>query len=168
LFVFDDGETVEEVIKQIDEFYPDWAEEYNEPKYIRDNDDEDIDTYLEFTDLGYMLPSLEQRYYNEKHGLMWNMLLQEDKFDKNDSFASNYAKELGGTPEEIFENWNKYWPFYMRRDPSHQPWVELTEYGHKLYKEKYGDKVLLWSKGTNPSYDSIDTFESLALHIHLG
>jgi len=168
LFVFDNGESVESVIAQLDNIYPGWQSEYDKPKRIKNTDKEDLDMYLEYTNLGYMLPAAEYKRYRQKHNLSETDWIGIENFDKSDCYARNFAEELGNTPEKIYANWDKYNPFRHFGDHGYDTWLELTNEGYQLYKKKYGDKILLWSKGTNPNYEGVEKLDNIAHWIHLG
>jgi len=173
LFVFDNGETIEEVVKGLDNIYPGWEKEYELPKYVKDTDDNDL--WVVMTNTLAYIKDEEETYTFNKLGIkpyahvcgrnIYEKPLTEDMFDKNDCYALKIAGILGDKPEKLFKNWETYNPFSDDWDNCE---LEFTDYCLKKYKKKTAKNVLLWSIDENPDWNYQEKLMAVSRRYHLG
>lgn len=170
LYVFADGKSVEEVATELDEVAPGWRSEYSDPEYVKDT--VALETYIDAIIPNWDYEELEKRHCCKVNGIPINdykyfvicpELNYASLFDKNDSWASNLAKQLGLTPEEAFDDWNEY-------DPFGPGWthLSLSEKANDIIRERDKDVVLVWSNDENPDWDRQEKMMTIGERYHLG
>ncbi|WQJ53419.1 MAG: hypothetical protein [Wendovervirus sonii] len=174
LFVFNDGKSVEEVIKKLNSIYPDWKNEYHIPDYLKNNTDDNINMYTYYS-LGCYMEEIETDYLCKLQGIKpymhicgrnyYGFQFTEKDFNKNNCYALKIAEKIGGKPKKVFSNWNTYNPF---SDDYGRQCLEYSPYGIQLFKQKYANYVLLWSIDENPDWEYQKKIMNIAKRYHLG
>jgi len=187
LFVFDNKDSIDEVITALDDICPDWNAEYNEPIDLGNAENDDIDDYINFVSdySEFLILANEKKIYVDKHpelkrckpnllrwqiyDYMFNIDIDDIKlFDKTDSYALKFAEYIGDTPEKVFSNWDIYNPFTNWKDNEHSAYLEISDYGYDLLRKKFKGTYTIRSKYENPDEESIWMIESIADRYHLG
>ena len=187
LFIFDDKNSKEEVIELLDNVYPNWRDEYDEPVPFSEIDE---------NDLWYLLP--DSKYDIENHFLQTvidcineleiprkdfynnpkcNKLLESFneklKSTKHDLPEVKLAKECGLEPEvfwngfddlkvEIKSSHNNDWKYFSCSE------LEISEEGKEALIKANSGAWLLYSLGENPDWDHQEDLMQIATRIHLG
>lgn len=163
LFVFNDGRSVNDTIKLLDNIYPNWVDEYFTPDYVSNTNEADQENYFDFR-LYYECN--ERAFHNCIQNISPKTLGEYYTFsttpiDKKNCHALHIAKQIGLTPKETFENWEHY-------NPNTDWHPQFTRLACKRMAELEPDTVLLFSKEENPDYGMQEILLKYALKYHLG
>lgn len=139
LFVFNSA-SAKAVKELLDRGVPGWENEYEDPIKFSDMSEDRQEEYLDWI--------LDDLYYDDFK------YKTPQKF--NDAIIRRYHKLTCLPKEEIpklFENWNEFELddntdiryYYFR--------LHLSDYGLKVFKDKYCDDICLWSLDENPDWE---------------
>lgn len=175
LFVFDNKNTVAEVIAILDSIYPNWSTEYNDPVLLRDADDEEVETYFDYS-MAYSDIEDYGTYYREEDG---------DPIEYAKKKAKTYKAAI---TKFLKKNWNldvKFSDFYKDADDCYKKFLphhmeqfrgslnmwwypQITDSGLSMLREKNDNRILLFSKDENPNWDYQEKLMEVAERYHLG
>ena len=155
LFVFDSN-SVQEVEKLLDDCVPGWREEYDNPIKFSDMSEERQEDYI------YCV--VDYFYFDD--------FKYETPEAFNEAIIRRYHKLTCLPKEEIpklFDNWNdfelddpkdiRYYYFSLR----------LSDYGLKVFKDKFCDDICLWSFDENPNWTRQEVLMTIGgKRYHLG
>ena len=151
LFVLN-GETLNSVKELVESIYPEYRKEYEEIVALRDANDSDVDTYVNW---------IEDSSY-DRWSYTINMSKEKRKqYDIQED--TKQAQKYGLTPEEFFENWddrnNEY--YYSRISSKGYDAIRKT-------LDPNGKIFLLYSIEDNPDWDMQEALMSIGRRYHLG
>lgn len=155
LFVFE-GNTENEVISILDSIYPNWRDEYDDPKKVADFSKEEIEDYL------YNINVLDSWIWDDSKFL---------EMKKNESFrCCDLAKELGLSMTEAFDNWDD-WDLTDRKNKSWEDrQLKLSDKFIEKFKEsaEKENTYALYSYDDNPLWEYQELLMEVAERHHLG
>lgn len=168
LFVFK-NHNMEAVKLTLDALHPNWRDEYAEPEWVRDMDDETFKDYIDWVLGSEQYDRTERNKYawyddrtDEEKSSMW-----VDK-DKNLSYANYYkelAEKMNEEPAKLYTNWDVYNPYDKEWK---NRYIEFSDYGLAKIKEYLAEDIALWSHDENPDWDYQEKFMEVANRYHLG
>lgn len=177
LFVFnkDTHQGINSLIDILNDAYPQWRLEYNEPQIVAEEyDDEDLEWFFDWYKV---YEDVESEWVDTFH-------VTPEKFNElKESGLLNeavFAKKLNSKPEEFYENWEIWNPGTRYDDTkSDLGWKErekfyylnLSTKGLEKFREfcKENGFIALESKDENPDFDKQEILMSLATSkFHLG
>ncbi len=149
------GKTKEVVIELLDETYPEWRNEYDEPKNISDLDVDELDTYFRYSCSSHCWPTDSKDEYPVLDGFTFDELYQE----KNEDIPWN-----GQVQYELKNNISKprdKWDYSFVTKNNKKKLID------KLSKTN-GNLWFLYSIGENPSWENQENLMEIADRYHLG
>lgn len=181
LFIFDDKNSKEEVIELLDNVYPNWRDEYDEPIPFSEIDE---------NDLWYLLPDskydIENRfvrtiidyinklgipqkdfYNNPKCNELLESFNEKLKSTKHDLPEVKLAKECGLEPEIFWNGFDDLKVEIKSIYPSCSR-LEISEEGKEALIKANSGAWLLYSLDENPNWDHQEDLMQVATRIHLG
>jgi len=152
----------------LDEIYPDWRDEYSEPKLIEDAHFSDIELYQH-----YMEDLFWKEYENNNKIYGWEASYGKTNayksFDKTKSVYYEYATKLGRNPKELYTNWEKYNPLAPREEEHiYETFIDYSPLFFKLFKNRHKGEILMFSRDENPDYEYMKKIRTIANNYHLG
>lgn len=187
LFIFDNKNSKDEVINLLNNVYPNWRDEYDEPVpfseigenelwYLLPDSKYDIeDRFLETIRDYIFTNDLDRKdfYNNPKCNELLESFNEELKSTKYDLPAAKFAREYGLEPEvfwdgfddlkiEIRSSYNNDWKY-----PNCSR-LKISEEGIKAMIDANPNSWLLYSYGENPDWDHQEDLMQIATRIHLG
>ena len=174
LFVFTKENSVEEVISMLDDIYPNWRKEYNNPQLLKDVSDEDLDTYLDYARY-YNMHDYNRSYWREDYGdpVVWAKKQAATykkkivKFFKDTFNIDVKFDELFEKPDETYK---QFLPHHLEqfRGMSLFWYPQIKESMYPFLRENISERVLLFSKDENPDWDYQEKLMEVAERYHLG
>ena len=174
LFVFTKENSVEEVISILDDIYPKWRKEYNNPQLLRDVSDEDLNTYLDYARYynthDYSSPSWREDYgdpivWAKKQAATYKKKMV--KFFKDTFNIDVKFDELFEKPDEAYK---QFLPYHLEqfRGMSLFWYPQIKESMYPFLRENISERVLLFSKDENPDWDYQEKLMKVAERYRLG
>lgn len=154
LFVFS-GNNESEVIDILDSIYPNWRDEYDDPKKVANFDKEEIEDYLYDTNV------LESYFWEDDNF---------DKLYKNESLSCcDLARDLGLSMTEAFDNW-KTWDPTSKNKTWESRKLQLSDKFVEKFKENAEKEKIyaLYSYEDNPLWEYQELLMEVAERHHLG
>lgn len=167
LFVFCNN-TIEDVKTLLDSVYPNWKSEYEEPVYVKDLCESELETYL--------LEKIPTYEWDERTDIL-----------KEDSIQASWARYFNIPFEKLYRNWQDFNPSvkvpdknqYFSGEEYHAAWnrysnayyLQLVNNWDKLIRPKLGkmaNEICLFSVNENPNWDYQEVLMTFATRYHLG
>lgn len=168
LFVFNDNDSVENVISILDNIYPDWRDEYADPIRLKDCDNDDFETYCHSCILDVYMSDIS-RYHNRNFDVIedakWQAKVYKEFLQKSLDYAG-----IDLSAEEAFLNLDNAYKSFLPWDHPDREYY-YAEFSQKLKDkilEKYGDDILLFSHDENPNWEYQEKLMEVAERYHLG
>lgn len=187
LFIFDDKNSKDEVIELLDNVYPNWRDEYDEPVpfseidenklwYLLPNSKYDIENCFLRTVIDYInkLGIHKKDFYSDpKCNELLESFNEKLKSTKYDLPEVKFAREYGLEPE-VF--WNGFNDLKVELEVSYNAdWkypscseLEISEEGKEALIKANSNVWLLYSLDENPDWDHQEDLMQIATRIHLG
>ena len=151
LFVLN-GETLNSVKELVENIYPEYKRDYREPIALRDADNSDVNTYINWVE-----DSSYDRWYHTRN------MSKEQRIQYNIQEYIKQAQKYGLNPEEFFENWDN-------RNDEHY-YSNISSKGYDVIRKTLdpnGKIFLLFSHDDNPNWDMQEALMSIGERYHLG
>lgn len=170
LFVFKDKSGVDAVINILNNIYPDWRNEYDDPILVQDADHDSLETFSE---------NLVSTWFDERFPRKG-----EDPFEVAKSQVPAYrellqkrldAANIPLTVEEAIEDFDHAYIRFLDLDWEERQKLNIdwwypsfTDRFYQEVREHYSNNILLFSIGENPDWNYQEKLMDYANRYHLG
>lgn len=151
LFVLN-GETLNSVKELVESIYPEYRKEYEEIVALRDANDSNVNTYINW---------IEDSPYDRWNYTRGMSKEKRKQYDMQEDIKQ--AQKYGLNPEEFFENWDKRNDEYYYNNISSKGYDAIRK-----TLDPNGKIFLLFSHDDNPSWDMQEALMSIGERYHLG
>lgn len=174
LFVFTKENSVEEVISILDDIYPNWRKEYNNPQLLKDVSDDDLDTYLDYARY-YSMHDYNGPCWRESDGdpVVWakkQAVTYKKKIAKFFKDTFNLDIKFNDIFERADESYKQFLPHHLEqfRGMSWFWYPQIKESAYPFLRENIPERILLFSKDENPNWDYQEKLMEVAERYRLG
>ena len=161
LFVFN-NDSVKDVVEILDNLYPNWKSEYEEPIKYSDQSIEDKMIYLYFVFISHQF-YLKDFKFNPDTGLEYSV---DEQFELYCKCFENYYKTTYGLDKESI---NKVFFITLYRDDYfNDVEIKINPLNIDILEPLFKDDIALYSIYENPDWEYQEKLSKVAKRYHLG